>query len=183
MTDDKKPASAGRDWRDEVADNNEFWLLEDSGGQVRVIYDPPPDFFQMQTIHVVRAEALREVEEKFEASQETVGKLAKRITELEADLLSQARVNKVLSDEVLIYMKERDAALAEVERLLESIKDEGQAELRLKASERDRYKLALEKLDEWQGKQACEASVYTIDNDEFALMQHLIHDALKGGGE
>lgn len=215
--DDKKPASADRDWRDEVADNHEFWLLEDSGGQVRVIYDPPPSFFNMPTIHVVRQSALAEAEavaetwklkfqrecdlntalqEKLAAAEraasawkrksevlreavpfpldektiklieERDGALAE-VAELKNNLPlesawsrlkdAQARIAELellahVTDESSFRAKakrlieERDAALAERDALLESIKDKGQAELRLKASERDAVIAEVERL-------------------------------------
>lgn len=37
---------------------------------------------------------------------------------------------------------------------------------------------ALEKLDEWQGRQRCNASVYEIEDDEFGMMQFYVHSAL-----
>lgn len=39
----------------------------------------------------------------------------------------------------------------------------------------------LEKLDSWQGKQGCDASVFHIDDEEFGKMQSLIHEALAKG--
>ncbi len=38
---------------------------------------------------------------------------------------------------------------------------------------------ALERLDAWQGQQSCNASVYEISDDEFMVMQHIIHKALE----
>lgn len=37
---------------------------------------------------------------------------------------------------------------------------------------------ALEKLDDWQGRQSCNASVYEIEDDEFGMMQFYVHNAM-----
>lgn len=60
-----------------------------------------------------------------------------RVAELERDLLSQVQVNKVLSDEVLIYIKERDEATRV-----------GLAAAHILTQERDRLRAALEEAEE-----------------------------------
>jgi len=43
----------------------------------------------------------------------------------------------------------------------------------------DIMKKAIIKIDEWQGKQSCYGSVYTIDDDTFGELQSIVHEALE----
>lgn len=50
--------SEERDLIAECEGNEDFWLMMDSDGVTRVIYDLPPAFMKIPVIHLVRASAL-----------------------------------------------------------------------------------------------------------------------------
>lgn len=193
-----KPASAGRDWRDEVADNTEFWLLEDSGGQVRVIYDPPPAFFQMQTIHVVRSEALRKVEAerdewklKFDTEMaEAQGYCEEQDLQLTAANKRIAELESILSGKT--FHDENAELRAEVERLqlLAHVTDESSYRAKAKRliifrdaaiAEVERYRSALENVRHSLGKLQ-NGSMFTSES-ELNLAIKYVDEALKGGAD
>jgi len=52
-----------------------------------------------------------------------------------------------------------------------------QEEYLIKKAQLNVAEQALIKLDKWQGKQSCNASVYEVTDDEFSDLQFIIHDA------
>jgi hypothetical protein len=68
-------------------------------------------------------------------------------------------------------------------KLWEERNRENVARIERLEAENVRLKDTFKKLDTWQGKQSCHASLYLITDDDFGELQFLIHDAPKGSAE